>query len=467
VAELPHKLKQVVEGSPSAAPGDPALVQAVNQAPDPKLILERIVAQSLALVPAADGAAVELLLGGDLVYVCGGGSMAAHVGFSFPMERSLSGLSMATGQVLRSDDTESDLRVNIDACRHVGAASMICIPLKGRGGPIGSFKVASGHQGAFQDGDVTVLEGLAPFITALVTVAADLASIVPALLRAFDLASLNTPQPDSVAMADSGTLMQFVANVMRPGMADQVAARRRIQMALEPESMTMLAQPIYRLGTGELHEVEALARFHLNPARSPDKWFAEGYSVGLGVDLELSAVRQALALVPQVPVGVRLAINVGPATAADSRLEEILGQVEGRRIVLELTEHVEIDDYPTLRQALNRYRSRGVKLSADDTGAGVSGLTHILQIAPDYIKLDRELTKGIELDPVRRSLATALVTFAADSGAEVVAEGIESAEALEVLTELGVTYGQGYHLGRPAPIEQLRHRSQHRTARHR
>ena len=80
---------------------------------------------------------------------------------------------------------------------------------------------------------------------------------------------------------------------------------------------------------------------------------------------------------------------------------------------------------------------------------------HVQQVAPEIIKLDRELTSGINLDPVRRALASALVTFGAEIGAKVIAEGIETAAELEVLTDLGIGYGQAFYLGRPGSIEDL------------
>jgi EAL domain-containing protein (putative c-di-GMP-specific phosphodiesterase class I) len=91
----------------------------------------------------------------------------------------------------------------------------------------------------------------------------------------------------------------------------------------------------------------------------------------------------------------------------------------------------------------------GVRLAIDDTGAGFASLAHILKLTPDIIKLDRELTSRIDHDPVRSTLAAALVTFASRTGAEIVAEGIETGTELEVLRGLGIRYGQGFLLCRP------------------
>lgn len=121
------------------------------------------------------------------------------------------------------------------------------------------------------------------------------------------------------------------------------------------------------------------------------------------------------------------------------------------RLTIELTEHSAVADYGRLVDVLRPLRSSGVRLSVDDTGSGYSGLVHIMQLLPEVIKLDRQLTTGVHQDPVRQALATALVTFAGRIGASVVAEGIEADGEAQVMSALGVGYGQGYLFGRPSP----------------
>jgi EAL domain-containing protein (putative c-di-GMP-specific phosphodiesterase class I) len=125
------------------------------------------------------------------------------------------------------------------------------------------------------------------------------------------------------------------------------------------------------------------------------------------------------------------------------------------RIVVELTEHVDIEDYPGLRRACKALRRLGAKVAIDDTGTAFASLSLVLEIAPELIKLDRELTRNIDLDPVRRALARALVAFGTETGAEVIAEGIETTAELAVLIDLGIAYGQGFYLGRPGSLEDL------------
>jgi EAL domain-containing protein (putative c-di-GMP-specific phosphodiesterase class I) len=119
------------------------------------------------------------------------------------------------------------------------------------------------------------------------------------------------------------------------------------------------------------------------------------------------------------------------------------------RLVIEITEHVAISDYNLQNEALKSLRDRGVRLAVDDTGAGYASLSHVLQLRPDIIKIDRSLIAGVATDPARRSLVTALVLLALDIGATVTGEGIEELAELDMLATLGVDHAQGYLLGRP------------------
>src|SRR5690606_8881993 len=120
--------------------------------------------------------------------------------------------------------------------------------------------------------------------------------------------------------------------------------------------------------------------------------------------------------------------------------------------VIELTENERIEDYDSLIAPIQRLRDRGVRLAVDDAGAGFASLQHILELNPDMIKLDRAFIEGLADAPVRRALTTALVTFAHEIGATLVAEGIATATELEALRRLGVRHGQGVFLGEPASL---------------
>src|SRR5437870_9220564 len=86
----------------------------------------------------------------------------------------------------------------------------------------------------------------------------------------------------------------------------------RVEQALRPGGLAMAFQPVVNLRSGSVTGAEALARFQLEPKRTPDVWFAEAWEVGKGVELELVAVRAALAALPSMPEGTYLAVNVAP-----------------------------------------------------------------------------------------------------------------------------------------------------------
>lgn len=225
----------------------------------------------------------------------------------------------------------------------------------------------------------------------------------------------------------------------------------RIQEVLEAGGPRMVFQPIVELGTGRVVGVEALARFPHAGNGAPDGWFADAAEVGLGVELELSAVRAALLELDRFPSDIYLALNVSPQAVSAPALRDILNNCDGSRVLLELTEQSDVHDYDRLVAALDDLQCLGARLAVDDTGAGFASLQRIINLKPNVIKLDRALVTGIDADPARRALASAMLAFGREIGATVVAEGIENARENTVVRRLGVRYGQGFHLGRPSP----------------
>ena len=225
----------------------------------------------------------------------------------------------------------------------------------------------------------------------------------------------------------------------------------RIRRALDDDMLHAVFQPICTLA-GSTVGAEALARFHGPPSRGPMRWFAEADEVGLLRDLELAAVRAALAGLPALPEHLFLAVNVSPATLCTPAFLRLIAASDGARLVVEITEHARIHDYEALREALGTLRDFGVRVAIDDAGAGFASLRHILRLEPEFIKLDRTLIDGIEGDRSRQALAAGLISFAEKIDATIVAEGIERPAEVEKLAELGVRYGQGYFFARPGPL---------------
>ena len=108
-----------------------------------------------------------------------------------------------------------------------------------------------------------------------------------------------------------------------------------------------------------------------------------------------------------------------------------------------------MEDYAALHRALGPIREQGARLAADDLGSGYAGFRHLVRLQPDIIKLDISLVSGIHRNAGQRALARALVSFADEVGATVIAEGVEEADELVALQDLNVHWAQGYFLGRP------------------
>ncbi|WP_205712224.1 EAL domain-containing protein [Euzebya rosea] len=224
----------------------------------------------------------------------------------------------------------------------------------------------------------------------------------------------------------------------------------RVERALHGDALSMVFQPIHDVADGAVVGMEALARLAIEPSRAPDVWFREAAAVGRGAQLELAAASRALAQLDRLE-GF-LAINVSPEVARLPAFTELLSGVDCSRVVVELTEHTRVADEVELERDLAHLRARGVRLAVDDTGAGYAGLQRLLGLAPDIVKLDMALIRGIDGDPARRALATALVTFTDEIGAELIAEGVETEAELATLRALGVRWVQGFRLGRPQPL---------------
>ncbi|MBV9881861.1 MAG: EAL domain-containing protein [Sphingomonadaceae bacterium] len=227
----------------------------------------------------------------------------------------------------------------------------------------------------------------------------------------------------------------------------------RIEAVLASEDVAILYQPIWSLEGGRPIGFESLSRFAALPPRTPDLWFAEAAEIGRGVELELLAIRRALAGLAALPDDVYLAVNAGAETVLDPRFRETLAAWPPERIVVEITEHDCIEDFAAVVAALAPLRARGIRLAVDDAGAGHSGLQQILQVRPDLIKLDRSLIQGIGGDPSRRALTAALTVFARETGSRLIAEGVETETELAMLRVIGVDKVQGYLLGRPMSLD--------------
>lgn len=228
-----------------------------------------------------------------------------------------------------------------------------------------------------------------------------------------------------------------------------------ISAAITAEDYDIVFQPIFDLQSRAVVSCEALCRFKALPYRSPDKWFKDAADVGLGSDLELAVLRTTLAAFPELPGSLTLSINASPELVISGRLLDLIPAHHADRVIVEITEHAAVSSYADLHAALAPLKQRGVRVAVDDAGAGYSGLQHIVQLGPDIIKMDMSLTRAIDTDPARRALASAMLFYAREMSALIVAEGIETDAELSTLRLLGADRGQGYLLGKPTSLAAL------------
>jgi EAL domain-containing protein (putative c-di-GMP-specific phosphodiesterase class I) len=239
--------------------------------------------------------------------------------------------------------------------------------------------------------------------------------------------------------------------VLENARRDEIEGRlARLMAAGGPQ---VVLQPIVDLATGGRIGAEALSRFPADWGKAPDLCFADAHSVGQGDDLEVIALRGAAAHLEHVTGYV--AMNVSPATLLTRQCRDLLAGLPLDRVVLELSEHDQVEDYPTLLSMLTPLRRAGMRLAIDDVGAGFSSLRHIVLTAPDVLKLDRSIVDGVAADPVLRTLVKSMVDFGHGCDARIVAEGVETEQDAGALLDLGVDCGQGWYFGRPGSREAL------------
>ncbi|HEY3775725.1 MAG TPA: bifunctional diguanylate cyclase/phosphodiesterase [Solirubrobacteraceae bacterium] len=229
-------------------------------------------------------------------------------------------------------------------------------------------------------------------------------------------------------------------------------ARRSLERLITGDGLTIVAQPIVDISRGEVHAYEALARFEAGTTSSPLHWFALADELDARDQLELACLRAALDRFCERPPGTSLSVNISGSLLADPRTHALLAKHEDLHgLIIELTENSVVDDTSGLTVHIGELSARGAQIALDDMGAGYSGLTQMMTVRPDYLKLDRGLISGIDADPDRAALVAAMLSYAGHTGGRLVAEGVETEAELETLRGLGVTLIQGFYLGRPGP----------------
>jgi len=237
-----------------------------------------------------------------------------------------------------------------------------------------------------------------------------------------------------------------------------------LRAILDRKALTPHFQPIVDLRIGELYGFEGLIRGPSNSVlHAPLNLLGAAQQAGLLPELERACIEAILGTWVQAPQRYRIFVNLSPGALLEARdrvthdtlLVEQLGLLPGN-VVIELTESQPTFNYGPLLEAAEYLRSLGFTIALDDLGEGFSSLRLWSELHPEFIKVDKHFVQGVGSDPVKLHFLQSIHELASRTGARVIAEGIETDGDLAVVQELGIDFGQGFLLGRPAPQPNLR-----------
>jgi EAL domain-containing protein (putative c-di-GMP-specific phosphodiesterase class I)/ActR/RegA family two-component response regulator len=228
------------------------------------------------------------------------------------------------------------------------------------------------------------------------------------------------------------------------------AAEALIRDLVRDRAFRSVFQPIVDLDSREVVGHEALTRF--DAGIDPAEMFSTASRLGIGGDLERATLALAVDGARRQQPDTWLALNVTPSLLLGRTGLDLLLRRTGRDdLVLEISEMEPVHDYGALLAAIDALGA-SVQISVDDAGAGFASLAHILALRARYVKLDKSWIHGIDVEPAKRALVAGLQGFATETGAALIAEGVETQAQLDAVCELGIPYGQGFLLGRPGDL---------------
>ena len=239
---------------------------------------------------------------------------------------------------------------------------------------------------------------------------------------------------------------------------DREGHRRSVQLArvIQLGLVRSVYQPVVDIVDRRVIGFEALTRVGSGRFENVETLFKAAEAADALWSLERLCRRKALEGVPVLESDQLLFLNIEPDSAHDPHLTgpQFLDGLEAaglspRQVVLELTEHSAVRDFVAFRRTLEQFRALGFRLAMDDVGSGYAGLKAIAEIAPDFIKADMHLVRGLHASPIKRELIDTMQRFSEGTGITLVAEGVESSDELAALVDVGVRCAQGFLFARP------------------
>jgi EAL domain-containing protein (putative c-di-GMP-specific phosphodiesterase class I) len=230
---------------------------------------------------------------------------------------------------------------------------------------------------------------------------------------------------------------------------DEVANAESLDRAFE--SLFMVYQPIARWGRREVYAYEALVRTREPSVPHPGALLDIAQRCDRLPELG-RRIRRLVAATASSSLA-RLFVNLHPVDLLDDDLydQEAPLSRHARRVVLEVTERAGLENIDNLADRLRRLRALGFRVAIDDLGEGYAGLTSLARVAPEFVKLDMSLVRGIDSSVAQQQIVASTVQLCRALGSEIIAEGVETVGERDALVAIGLDLLQGYLIARPAP----------------
>ncbi len=217
------------------------------------------------------------------------------------------------------------------------------------------------------------------------------------------------------------------------------------------ETMWLAVQPIVSTSSLRVVAYEALLRTKDAVLRDPPKLLAAAERLDMLPAVGRAVRTLAAAVIPDMPADVDLFINLHPLDLLDDHLfskTEALFPLASR-VVFEVTERSSLEDVPDARARVMMLKDMGYRIALDDMGAGYAGLTSFAMLKPNFVKIDLTLVRDVDTDPMKQTLIRTIIGLARELNIEVIAEGVETVQERQALTNLRCDRQQGYLFARP------------------
>ena len=237
---------------------------------------------------------------------------------------------------------------------------------------------------------------------------------------------------------------------------------RKLQQAVEDDNLVLYFQPIIEIKTGKVKYYEALVRLLIdNKVVPPNEFIPALEREGIMHTLDEQVINKAISYLSNYPKLSQIAINLSAQGFSNKRLVPYIIErlefykVDAKRIIFELTESASLSNISETQNIVAAISKLGCAFSIDDFGTGFSTFNYLKQLPAESVKIDGSFVLDLANSTVDRALVKAIYEVAKALNKKTVAEFVENQETLDILSEIGMTYAQGYHISKPKPIDEL------------